>query len=64
MRFHRMQFHCIKLRYSTEPSETHLLAVRQADERNKDVIFKNCAPFTKCIRKIKDTEIDLPKILI
>ena len=45
-------------------TETQLLAVRQADERNKDVIFKYCAPFTKCIRKMNDTEIDLPKILI
>ena len=33
-------------------------AARQADERNKGVIFKNCAPFTKCISKINDTEID------
>ena len=31
---------------------------RQADERNKDVIFKNCVPFTKCISRIKNTEID------
>ena len=33
-------------------------AARWADERNKGVIFKNCAPFTKCISKINDTEID------
>ena len=33
-------------------------AARQADERNKGVIFKNCAPFTKCISKINYTEID------
>ena len=32
-------------------------AVRRADEINKGVIFKNCAPF-KCISKINDTEID------
>ena len=25
---------------------------------NKKVIFKNCAPFTKCISKINNTEID------
>ena len=24
-------------------------AVRQADERDKGVVFKNCAPFTNCI---------------
>ena len=29
-----------------------LLAARQADERNKGVTFKNCAPFTKCISRI------------
>ena len=28
-----------------------------ADERNKVVILKNCAPFIKCISKINDTEI-------
>ena len=33
-------------------------AARQADERNKDVVFKNCAPFSKCISKINNTEID------
>ena len=31
---------------------------RQAYERNKGVIFKNCAPFTKCISTINGTEID------
>ena len=35
-----------------------LLAARQADERDKDVIFKNCAPFTKCISRMKNTDID------
>ena len=33
-------------------------AARQADERNKGVIFKNCAPFTKCMSKINNMEID------
>ena len=33
-------------------------AARQADERNKGVIFKNCAPFTKCKSKINNMEID------
>ena len=31
---------------------------RQADERNKGVIFKNCAPFTKCISRVNNTDID------
>ena len=31
---------------------------RQADERDKGVTFKNCASFTKCIRRINNTDID------
>ena len=31
---------------------------RQAVERDKGVIFKNCAPFTKCISRINKTDID------
>ena len=31
---------------------------RRADEREKGVTFKNCAPFTKCIRRINNTDID------
>ena len=33
-------------------------AARRADERDKGVIFKNCAPFTKCISRINNTDID------
>ena len=33
-------------------------AARQADERNKGVPFKNCAPFTNCISEINNTQID------
>ena len=33
-------------------------AARRADERNKGVTFKNCAPFTKCISRINNTDID------
>ena len=33
-------------------------ASRQADERDKGVTFKNCGPFTKCISRINDTDID------
>ena len=39
-------------------TEAQLLAARQADERDKGVIFKNCGPFTKCISKINNTDID------
>ena len=33
-------------------------AVRRADETNKGVTFKNCAPFTKCISRINNTDVD------
>ena len=33
-------------------------AARQADERDKGVIFKNCTQFTKCISRINGTDID------
>ena len=36
-------------------------ATKQADERGKGVTFKNCAPFTKCINRINNTEIDNAK---
>ena len=33
-------------------------AAKRLYERNKGVIFKNCAPFTKCISRINSTDID------
>ena len=36
-------------------------AARQADERDKVVIFKNCAPFTNCRNEINNTQIDNTK---
>ena len=36
-------------------------AARQADERNKGVIFKNCAPFINCKSEINNIEIDNTK---
>ena len=42
-------------------TETQLLAAMQADERDKGIIFKNCAPFTKCICRIDNTDIDNAK---
>ena len=33
-------------------------AAKRLDERNKGVIFKKCALFTKCISRINGTEID------
>ena len=33
-------------------------AAERIDERNKDVVFKNCAPFTKCISRINNIDID------
>ena len=36
-------------------------AARQADERDKGVLFKNCAPFTNCISEINNTQVDNAK---
>ena len=36
-------------------------AASQADERDKDLTFKNCAPFTKCISRTNNTDIDNAK---
>ena len=33
-------------------------AAADPDNRNKNVIFKNCTPFTNCISKINNTQID------
>ena len=37
--------------------------MRQLDERNKEVIFKNCASFTNCISEINNNQIDNAKYL-
>ena len=36
-------------------------AARQADEIDKGVAFKNCAPFISCISEINNTQIDNAK---
>ena len=36
---------------------------RQADKRNKEIIFKNCSPFIDCIIKINNTQVDNEKDL-
>ena len=33
-------------------------AARQADERDKEITFKSCAPFTECINRINKIDID------
>ena len=33
-------------------------AAKRLHERNEGVTFKNCAPFTKCMNRINNTEID------
>ena len=42
----------------TISGEENDTAARQADERNKGVTFKNCAPFTKCISIINNKDIN------
>ena len=34
------------------------------NNRNKKVIFKNCAPFTNCISEIKNMQVDILMILM
>ena len=36
-------------------------AARQTDERDKGLVFKNCAPFINCISEINNTQIDNAK---
>ena len=36
-------------------------AARQADKRDKEVIFKNCVPFINCKSEMNNTEIDYAK---
>ena len=38
-------------------------AAKRLDERNKGVMYKSCAPFTGCISKINNTQIDNAKYL-
>ena len=42
----------------TITGEGHDPDAKRADERNKGIMLKNCAPFTKCVSKINDTEKD------
>ena len=35
-----------------------------ANNTNKKVIFKNCAPFTDCISKINNTQVDNAKDIV
>ena len=36
-------------------------AAKRIDERNKEVIFKNCLPFPYCINNINKSQIDNAK---
>ena len=36
-------------------------AAREANERDKGVAFKNCAPFINCISEINNTQMDIAK---
>ena len=50
-----------QIRIRQELHAAQLLALRQADETDKGVTFKNCAPFIKRISRINNTEIDNAK---
>ena len=38
-------------------------AARQLDERNKEAIFKTCAPFNDCMHEISNTQVDNAKYI-
>ena len=38
-------------------------AAKRADQREKEIVFKNCTPFTDCISEINNTQIDNAKDL-
>ena len=38
-------------------------AAKRGDQREKEIIFKNCTPFTDCISEINNTQIDNAKDL-
>ena len=44
--------------YALVISVNNTAGAAAANNRNKKVIFKNCAPFTNCISKINNTQID------
>ena len=52
-----MQMHIVKCTITIAGAGNYD-AAKRADERGKGVKFKNCAPFTKCISRIKNTDID------
>ena len=45
----------------TVTGERDVATARRAEKRNKSTIFKNSAPFTKCISRINNTEMDNPQ---
>ena len=47
----------ILVKWNISVSNT-VAADADANNTNKKVIFKNCAPFTNCISKINNTQID------
>ena len=55
-----MQYILVKGKITITGAGGHA-AARQADERNKGIIFKNCAPFINCKSKINGIEIDSAK---
>ena len=45
-------------------NDTAAPAAAAANNTNKKVIFKNCAPFTNCISKINNTQIDNAEYIV
>ena len=49
---------CIYILVKGNISVNNTAAAAADPNRNKKVIFKSCAPFTNCISKINNTQID------
>ena len=54
---------CIHILVKGNISINNTAAAAADQNRNKKVIFKNCAPFTNCISKINNTQIDNAKYI-
>ena len=54
---------CIHILVKGNISINNTAAAATDQNRNKKVIFKNCAPFTNCISKINNTQIDNAKYI-
>ena len=53
-----MLMHTYLSRKEQQLLEQNMMLLQDEQMKEISVLFKNCAPFIKCISKINDTEID------